>query len=483
MAVHRQGVNLKSGLETVDLEVGDLIMPGRPPEGVRQIMDSGDLVNLTAPEYKPMRREKAWIAASAVLSVVVLASLNLMPIVSIIGGDDAIRLLPYLDLAVIRNNPKIFMGYSDTTIAHLACFKAGLVSFYGPAIMAGFAENGGIFPYVQESVQRTLFSTAPIGEIAPNHEGWAVEFLDWGNATLQNRRRRLEPATSWRWLQGTGTVRGRSSAAASKCSTGCAARHSGPIVCNGRVPSSFWKHLRKRRHHRRCSASCARSRQSACYRSLAQSSSGDPAATFPSSNIMLTTTGYVTLLTKSTPCHSCRLSPTWTSATPTRCSCCPTASTPNSTATPSASASSKRRSAPAFETQSAQSFFLNRRGRRGRKGYACSVPAQHAAQLRDAVLRFSALWSGFSGSQVLYQSVSKGGNGMPIVRIDMLSGRTSEQKSELIRRVTAAVVESLAVKPEQVRVLLYELPPEHWAVGGETMEERKQSGAAVIYFY
>jgi 4-oxalocrotonate tautomerase len=62
---------------------------------------------------------------------------------------------------------------------------------------------------------------------------------------------------------------------------------------------------------------------------------------------------------------------------------------------------------------------------------------------------------------------------MPIVRIDMLSGRTPEQKAELIRRVTAALVETLAVKPEQVRVLIYELPPEHWGIGGETMEERQ----------
>jgi len=69
-------------------------------------------------------------------------------IISTIGGDDSIRILPYLDLDVMRANPKIFMGYSDTTITHMACVKAGLVSFYGPSIMAGFAENGGMFPYM-----------------------------------------------------------------------------------------------------------------------------------------------------------------------------------------------------------------------------------------------------------------------------------------------------------------------------------------------
>lgn len=61
---------------------------------------------------------------------------------------------------------------------------------------------------------------------------------------------------------------------------------------------------------------------------------------------------------------------------------------------------------------------------------------------------------------------------MPIVRIDLLEGRSPERKAELIRRVTEAVVAALQVQPEQVRVLLAEFPPEHWAVGGVPMAER-----------
>ena len=57
---------------------------------------------------------------------------------------------------------------------------------------------------------------------------------------------------------------------------------------------------------------------------------------------------------------------------------------------------------------------------------------------------------------------------MPIVRIELIEGRAPEVKENLIRRVTDAVTAALAVQPAQVRVLLYELPPEHWAVGGQT---------------
>ena len=69
-----------------------------------------------------------------------LADPTIKAIISMIGGEDSIRLLPYIDLNIIRTNPKIFMGYSDTTITHYICWKAGLSSFYGPSFMAGFAE-------------------------------------------------------------------------------------------------------------------------------------------------------------------------------------------------------------------------------------------------------------------------------------------------------------------------------------------------------
>ena len=133
---------------------------------------------------------------------------DIKAIISTIGGDDSIRLLPFIDLNVIRANPKIFMGYSDTTIIHFACLKAGLASFYGPAIMAGFAENGGLFPYMAKSVQKCLFSADTIGLVSPNTNGWTVEHLDWADPANQSRKRKLQPNDDWKFLQGSGQHRG-----------------------------------------------------------------------------------------------------------------------------------------------------------------------------------------------------------------------------------------------------------------------------------
>jgi 4-oxalocrotonate tautomerase len=64
---------------------------------------------------------------------------------------------------------------------------------------------------------------------------------------------------------------------------------------------------------------------------------------------------------------------------------------------------------------------------------------------------------------------------MPIVRIDLLAGRPPEAKAKLIARVTEVVADTLDVRPEQVRVLLTEVPPEHWGIGGISVAARDQS--------
>ncbi|MBP5698677.1 MAG: LD-carboxypeptidase [Alphaproteobacteria bacterium] len=58
---------------------------------------------------------------------------NVGAILTIIGGANSNQLLPYLDYNLIKNNPKIFCGFSDITALHGAInAKTGLETYYGP---------------------------------------------------------------------------------------------------------------------------------------------------------------------------------------------------------------------------------------------------------------------------------------------------------------------------------------------------------------
>lgn len=185
-------------------------IPHRYQAGKRQLQDT---FNVEVIEMPHTFKDPEWISrnpqARADDLMKAFADPSIRGIVSSIGGDDSIRILPYIDLNIIRANPKVFVGYSDTTVTHFVCYKAGLGSMYGPSIMAGFAENGGMFPYMVESVRKTLFSSEAIGAIEPNEEGWTAERLDWAEPKNQGRKRRLNPSTGWRFLQGADMAQGR----------------------------------------------------------------------------------------------------------------------------------------------------------------------------------------------------------------------------------------------------------------------------------
>ncbi len=95
-----------------------------------------------------------------------------------IGGDDTIRTLPYIDFEVIRSHPKIFMGYSDTTINHLMMYQAGVVSFYGPSVMCEFGEYVNMFDYTKNAVRDILFSEWERYHLLSSPE-WSADYIPW----------------------------------------------------------------------------------------------------------------------------------------------------------------------------------------------------------------------------------------------------------------------------------------------------------------
>lgn len=76
-------------------------------------------------------------------------------VLSAIGGEHSAQLLEGLDLDLVRANPKVFCGYSDTTtLLHALHARTGLVTFYGAALLPEFGEVGGPDPEVVEGFRR-----------------------------------------------------------------------------------------------------------------------------------------------------------------------------------------------------------------------------------------------------------------------------------------------------------------------------------------
>ena len=126
-----------------------------------------------------------------------------------IGGDDTIRLLPYIDFEVLRNNPKIFTGFSDTTTNHFMMHKAGLVSYYGLSVMNNLAEYVAINEYTRSAMENTLFQPQPTLDI-PCSEFCSYESdkIWWDEAHMGDATPRF-PNTGYEVLQGSGKVTGQ----------------------------------------------------------------------------------------------------------------------------------------------------------------------------------------------------------------------------------------------------------------------------------
>ena len=126
-------------------------------------------------------------------------------IIATIGGNDSIRLLPYIDFDLIRNHPKVFIGYSDIINVHLMCHKAGLATFYGANLLTTVADPQGMHPYSRYWLQKSLFDSQPIGNIVPPDE-FACDETEYENP---NQIKQYHQNAGYECLQGSGKVTGR----------------------------------------------------------------------------------------------------------------------------------------------------------------------------------------------------------------------------------------------------------------------------------
>jgi len=91
-------------------------------------------------------------------------------LIALRGGYGSLRLLPHLDLSLLRNRPKIFIGYSDVTALLLALYKTlGLVTFHGPMVCPELGAPQ-LPLYTEKGFFQASSCNAPLGTLFPPPE-------------------------------------------------------------------------------------------------------------------------------------------------------------------------------------------------------------------------------------------------------------------------------------------------------------------------
>lgn len=138
---------------------------------------------------------------------------SIKAVMTAIGGDDTYRTIPYLFedtefVRAVREHPKIFTGFSDTTINHIMLNRLGLSTFYGPCFIADIAElDAEMLPYTREYFEK-YFSDGAGYEIKSSPV-WYDDRESFGPEQLGVPRVRHTETRGFETLHGGGKVTGK----------------------------------------------------------------------------------------------------------------------------------------------------------------------------------------------------------------------------------------------------------------------------------
>lgn len=133
-------------------------------------------------------------------------------IICAIGGNDTYKLLPYLMedqdfINAVHNHPKLFTGFSDTTVNHLMFYKLGMATFYGPNFVCDLAEfDDEMLPYTKSEFLK-YFQNPSRSCIQPSVL-WYEERTDFSSDAVGTSRIIHLEEHGYEVLQGKGKIQG-----------------------------------------------------------------------------------------------------------------------------------------------------------------------------------------------------------------------------------------------------------------------------------
>ena len=137
---------------------------------------------------------------------------NIKGIICAIGGDDTYKTIPYLMedqefITAVKEKPKIFTGFSDTTNNHLMLNRLGLSTFYGPSLINDLAElDNEMLPYTKD--QFLKFFTTDSNYKIESSPIWYEEREDFSSNSIGTPRISHKEMNGYETINGRGIVTG-----------------------------------------------------------------------------------------------------------------------------------------------------------------------------------------------------------------------------------------------------------------------------------
>lgn len=138
---------------------------------------------------------------------------SIKAIITAIGGVDTYKTIPYLMedkefIEAVKNNPKIFTGFSDTTNNHLMLNRIGLSTFYGPCLLVDIAElDNEMLPYTKEYFEK--FFKDENGYEIKISPLWYSDRKSYGVEEVGKPRESHQETHGFETLNGSGKVTGK----------------------------------------------------------------------------------------------------------------------------------------------------------------------------------------------------------------------------------------------------------------------------------
>jgi muramoyltetrapeptide carboxypeptidase LdcA involved in peptidoglycan recycling len=203
----RQPVKARSG-DKVAVLSPSFAAPGFAPAVHGQAMlRLTEVTGLVPVEYPTTRLLDASQQARADDVNAAFADPEIRAVLATIGGDDQITIIPYLESALVRADPKPFLGYSDNTNLLNWLWNQGVAGFYGGSTQVQLGPGPAVDAVHIAGLRAALLTGERLELSEP---GESEDFgRDWNDPAALTRYGDREPTEPWVWAGPARSVTGR----------------------------------------------------------------------------------------------------------------------------------------------------------------------------------------------------------------------------------------------------------------------------------